>query len=133
MSTNKLIVTKTILENGICIDFEQRKNDEIPAMVGVYQDKTYLCYIFEDDLIRVSCVRANGKRDTVAYLEALLNRAIADDRYLVDFSEHEKNTVTAILPNRAADIDRQYINVNVITRGFFNRKRRRIMKALKAS
>lgn len=133
MASNKRIVTTDILENGICIDFEQRKNDEAPAMIGVYQDKTYRCYILDDDLIRVSYVKANGKRDTFAFLEALLNRAIADDRYLVAFSEHEKNILTAILPHRAADIDGQYINVNVITKGFFNRKRRRTVKLQRAS
>jgi hypothetical protein len=133
MASNKLILTYDILENGICIDFEQRKNDKTPAMIGVYEDKAYRCYILDDELTRVSYVKANGKRDTVAFLEALLNRAIADGRFLVAFSEHEKNIISAILPHRADDVDGQYINVNVIARGFFNRKRRRTMKLLRAS
>jgi len=132
MSRQGLILTRRELNDGIYIDFEQRKNDESPAMIGVYEGNRYRCYVLDDRLTRVSYVKANGSRESVPFLEELLDRSMASGVYLFAFSEHEKNIMQKLLPHRLADIERQYINVNYIAKRFFNSSRKRVMRKLKA-
>jgi hypothetical protein len=110
-------ITHTQAERAIYIDFEGFM-DKAPSLVGVLVDDTYQSIVLDPELTLAADAKQLPVMGLNEFVQSLLRQSVDEDRYIVGFSYHEKNTV---LEYAGIDISHRYRDAHKVAKTWANR------------
>ncbi len=110
-------ITHAQAERAIYIDFEGFM-DKAPSLVGVLVDDTYQSIVLDPELTLAADAKQLPGMGLNDLVQSLLRQSVDEDRYIVGFSYHEKNTVLEYV---GIDISQRYRDAHKVAKTWANR------------
>lgn len=112
-------ITHAEAERAIYIDFEGFEK-KAPHLIGVLIEDTYQSIVLETELALAAEAKQLPVMGLEDVVESLLRQSVQEDRYIVGFSYHEKDTV---LEYAGIDISHRYRDAHKVAKTWANRLR----------
>jgi hypothetical protein len=112
-------ITHAEAERAIYIDFEGFEK-KAPHLIGVLIDDTYQSIVLDPELALAAEAKQLPVMGLEDVVESLLRQSVQEDRYIVGFSYHEKDTV---LKYAGIDISHRYRDAHKVAKTGANRLR----------